>query len=158
MGDERQLVRLEDEQDLEALRATASEYGLVVELTSVRDLGVGMAAFLVGAGAVVAAAIRSHAERRQGGQVIDLRPGAPLVRRDRGLQYGLILIVVGEGQIELRVWQPQDQLTAVVTDVLQALSATNGSSARAIGNVVAKAVGARGETIVHEEDASGTEG
>jgi hypothetical protein len=141
---ERLWLELDGPDDLAVLRGVADEYGLTLEPVRPRDMGVVTAVFLVGAAAVVSQAVQTFTDRRQGGQIIDLRPGATPVRRDKGLMYGLVLVIATDGKFEIKVWEPKNHLEEVVKDVLQALVAVGAGVGEAF-QAAAGAVGERGE-------------
>lgn len=141
----RELVPCQDQREVALLREIAAEHGVEVEEVQVRDIMTVMAVFLVGGAAVVNTVIRSFTERRKGGQIIDLRRGRTLARRDPGLMYGLVLVVVDDGEVEVRVWQPKDDLSEVVGDVLKAVTAAGETALGEVSKAVAGAVAARGE-------------
>jgi hypothetical protein len=140
----RELVSVDDVHELAVLREVAADFGLTVEDVRPRDLGVATAVFVVGAAAVVAAALRSFADRRRGGQVIDLRPGRPLARRDPELMFGLVIVIAEDGRAEIRVWEPKDQFQEVVSDVLTAITSAGGTALAEVSKAAADAVGDRG--------------
>jgi hypothetical protein len=139
-SDKRLWVDLNNSDELAVLRDVADDYGLTLEPVRPRDMGVITAVFLVGAAAVVAQAVQTFADRKKGGQVIDMRPGATPVRRDKGLLYGLILVITPDGQFEIKVWEPKNHLAEVVKDVLEAIRSVAG-----VGDAVRAASGAVGE-------------
>jgi hypothetical protein len=153
-SDERLWVDLNGSDDLAVLREVADEYGLTLELVRPRDMGVVTAVFLVGVAAVVAQAVQTFTDRRQGGQVIDLRSGATPVRRDKGLLYGLIVVIAPDGQFEIRVWEPKNHLAEVVKDVLEAVTSVGTAGVGEALRAASGAVGGRGE-LTRTDDETG---
>src|SRR3954463_15207181 len=97
----REFVAVNDQSELSLLREVAADFGLTVEDVRPRDLGVVTAVFLIGAAALVRSAVQAFADRRRGGQIIDLRPGRVLTRRDRNLLFGLVIVVAEDGEAEI---------------------------------------------------------
>ena len=70
-------------------------------------------------------------DQRRGGQVIDLRPGAdPIARRDRGLIYGLILLVAVDGKVEVSVKEPKRMFGQVIEAFKEVLGDLLGATAK----------------------------
>ncbi|GAA4495039.1 hypothetical protein GCM10023191_035140 [Actinoallomurus oryzae] len=149
----REFVTVENPKELSLLRTTAADFGLTVEEVRTREIGVVTAVFLVGTMVLVRDALQSFADRRQGGQVIDLRPGRTLTRRDPNLLYGLVLIVAEDGEIQIRVWEPKDNFQTAVTEILAAITSAGATAVADVSKATAEIVASRGHTVDrHGED------
>ena len=89
-------------------------------------------------------AVLDAIERRQGGQVIDLRQGpTPVFSRDRGIAYGVVLILTADEGFEVQVHQPRESLSQIVDAVRRLLSELSGQPADQIVEILDRAVGDR---------------
>lgn len=99
--------------------------------------------------AAAVGAVAHLIEVHKGGQIIDLRPGAPKVAyRDKGVVYGTVIILATDGKVTVEVHEPKglfgqvmDALTKVTVDV-----ATAGIDA--IGDAAKNAVGDKADVKV----------
>jgi hypothetical protein len=108
----RVIVSPDEADELEAL---AREAGATVTRATPRAIDLGTITLIIIGGLAVVAAAQSAIERRRGGQVIDLRPGAPTpFYRSRDLHYGLILIITADGGVQITVHEPSEMLSKVV--------------------------------------------
>ena len=144
-GDQdRHEYKLDSSEDLELLKAiVAEEEGVELEVVKRDERGF--------APVIVIALIG----RRKGGQIIDLRDGAAeIARRDKGVVYGLIVIIAGDGKVTVDVKEPKGFFGAVIKDVLDALQ---GVVAKSIGSVADAATAAAGDrgTVTTEAGATG---
>ncbi len=95
---------------------------------------------LVGATAAVGAVLHVL-EQRKGGQVIDLRPGAPKAfYRTPDVVYGTVVIVAVDGKVTVEVKEPDGMFGKVISALPQLLS--GGGSAEQVAQVVTKTFGA----------------
>jgi hypothetical protein len=162
-----EVVRLDDgDQDMELLRRVAEECGADVERAGVRssiDPGV-LLAIVTGGTATVALTLERWRDRRQGGQVIDLRPGAtnPL-RRDRGVLYGYVVVLLKDGRVEVHLKEPANHLAELVQHVVStclgaASDSGDGDGATGLDHVadLIKEIATGESTVqVHRDDPSG---
>lgn len=127
-----------------------------MEEINLRDLGVTTVVFLLGATTVVTRVIERYlerrAERRIGGQVIDLRPGQVLVRRDLNLRADLLLVVTADGEIEIKAVDGGDDLRQLYTSVIRAVLATGNGDAGQMADAIATAVGDRAAVTSRPQD------
>lgn len=117
-----EVVRLDDgDRDMALLRAIGRECGVRVEPAGVRSAvdPTTLLAIVTGGVALVALTIERWRERRQGGQVIDLRPGTKdVLYRDRGVLFGYVVIMLADGRVEVHLKEPINHLAAVVQQVV----------------------------------------
>src|SRR6266702_5642089 len=112
------LVALEPD-DLNAAHALATEHGVaLVELpTKGIEPVAGVTVILLGS-ALAVGTVANLLDRRKGGQVIDLRPGASRVLyRSRDLIYGLVVLVAIDGTVTIQVREPKGMFGTVVAAV-----------------------------------------
>jgi hypothetical protein len=94
---------------------------------------------LVGTAAAVGAVLHVL-EQRKGGQVIDLRPGAPKAfYRTADVVYGLVVIVAVDGKVTVEIKEPDGMFGKVISTLPQLLS--GGDSAEQVAQVVTKTYG-----------------
>ena len=118
-----------DRADADLVRAAAAEHGVRAEEIPTRGLEpVTTATFaLLGAAAAVATVV-GLLERHKGGQVIDLRPGAPRTfYRTRDVVYGLVVVVAADGRVLVEVKEPTDTFATAV-EALQRVAVGAGSA------------------------------
>lgn len=135
-----------DQDELELLKQyVAGEPGLELEVAEEPEPGFAplLIIGLVGAGTVVAGAVSYLAEVRRGGQVIDLREGHELARRDKGVVYGLVIIVATDGTVKVDVKEPKGYFATVFKDVLEALQGTAAKTVEAALRAATAAAGNR---------------
>ncbi len=121
-ADVRERIEISPE-DLEEAREAAREFGVELEVEERVEEGIAPIVILafIGAGAGVAGAIAYFQERRLGGQIIDLRPGEALTKRDKSVVYGLVVIIAADGKVTVEVKEPKTFFGQVVKDVLDAV-------------------------------------
>jgi hypothetical protein len=96
---------------------------------------------LVGTAAAVRAATHVVEELIRGGQVIDLRPGAPRpFYRSRDVAYGIVIVLAVDGKVTATVKNPGAMFGKVISALPQLLA--GGGSAKEVVRVVSKAFGA----------------
>lgn len=108
--------------EAEEVRALAGAHGVATQELTQRSLDPGtIVLLLVGAVAAVAV-VQRLVETARGGQVVDLRPGAPSpIYRSRDLHYGLIAVIAVDGVVSIEVVDPKEMFDQVVGIVLQML-------------------------------------
>jgi hypothetical protein len=150
----RRTLQLQDADEERLLREIAAPLGVAVEAVKIRAPDPSLIVYLVGTAALVALAVERFHERRKGGQLVDLRPGASqLVRRDQGILYGYVVILTGDGQVRVEVKEPENQLSRVVTDVLSAVAESQAASVEQLAELVATITGGEGEVTVSHDRA-----
>jgi len=119
-------------EELEELRQIAQEHGVSLEVDEEEGFvdPATLTVLLLGASLAVAT-VAYLFDQRRGGQVIDLRPGAdPIARRDRGLIYGLILLVAVDGKVEVSVEEPKGMFGQVIEALKAVLGDLLGATAK----------------------------
>lgn len=123
-----------------AAKRIAADHGVRAE--EVPRLGVEpvTTATLVIVGAAAAVATVSHLlDQRKGGQVVDLRPGAPrTIYRTPEVVYGTVVIVAEDGSATVEVKEPQGMFGQVVSALTEIASGGPEGA-----DVVARAIEAR---------------
>lgn len=132
-----------EQDDLAHVRQLAADHDVVVEeVPSEGFEPVTTVALALFGGAAAVAAVVHLIERRKGGQVIDLRPGAPkLVYRTPELQFGLVLIQRVDGTISVEVKEPRGLFGQVLDTLRDVLGTIAGEGLQAAQETVAAAVG-----------------
>lgn len=147
---ERRLVVFDDPAEGDLLATIAREHGAGIEPVRVRVEPV-TAAFVIAAATVAAGIVTEFYERRQGGQVIDLRPGASrAVYRDRGVTFGLIVILTQDGAVTVEVYDPSNAFLDVARDVVQALTSIAATEAKNAIEAATEVTGDRG-TVTRDD-------
>lgn len=150
MTDTRETVYVspEERDELLALVARTGEVE-VEEESEVEGFSALLAIVLVGAAAAVAGLVEHWMEKKKGGQVIDLRPGAAKeLYRDEGLQYGLVVIYAADGKVTIEVKQPEQYFTSIVKLAVDALQGIAEKSLDTVKAAVEAATGDKGDVTV----------
>jgi hypothetical protein len=138
----RTVVDAVDDAGARYLRAACADAGIDVEDAGVRTPDAIMMLALVGAPAVVSFVVERWHDRLRGGQIIDLRPGAPTVaRRDPELLYGLVIVHAVDGTVTIHVHEPRSQTLELVQAVIAALSGRIGASAKDVQGTATEVLG-----------------
>ena len=158
-GDQdRHEYKLDSSEDLELLKAiVAEEEGVELEVVKRDERGFApvIVIALIGGAALAAGTWAYFEDRRKGGQIIDLRDGAAeIARRDKGVVYGLIVIIAGDGKVTVDVKEPKGFFGAVIKDVLDALQGVVTKSIGSVADAAKAAAGDRG-TVTTEAGATG---
>jgi hypothetical protein len=120
------IIQIDGDQDLALLREIAHEQGVSAEPAGVRAAidPVTAMAIVTGAAYAVNATVERWRERRKGGQVVDLRPGAPkVVYRDRGVLFGYVVILLADGHVQVHLKEPADHLAQIIRQLTEIGSA-----------------------------------
>jgi hypothetical protein len=144
--------------ELANARSLAAEHGVSIE--PVPDRGIEpvttVTLLLIGP-AVAVGAVRQALDQRRGGQVIDLRPGAPAsFYRTTDLAYGLIVVIAVDGKVTLRSSDTSNVLDKVIS-ALPMLTAGNNGGAKQAAKVLARALGSDAEVTMTTEAAAESE-
>ncbi|GAA4010747.1 hypothetical protein GCM10022247_36240 [Allokutzneria multivorans] len=110
-------------------RRLAAEHGVEVELVPRRGIEpvATVTLVLVGAATAVGMVLRVL-EQRKGGQMIDLRPGAPKAfYRTRDLVHGMVVIIAADGTVTLDVKEPEGMFGKVISTLPQLLSGNSSA-------------------------------
>ncbi|ROS27910.1 hypothetical protein [Cellulomonas sp. PhB150] len=96
-------------------------------------------------GGIAGVAVVKHLlEQRRGGQVIDLREGVPVFRRDPEVVYGLVVILAGDGTVTVDVKEPRGVLGEIIEALRGTITDLGKAGTEAVAAAARAAVGARG--------------
>lgn len=156
---EREAVVVLEASQVPAARMLAADHG--VEVEQVPRLGIEpvttVTLVLVGAAAAVGAVLHIL-EQRKGGQVIDLRPGAPKAfYRTPDLVYGMVVIVAVDGKVTVEVKEPEGMFGKVISTLPQLLSG-GGDSVEQVTQAVTDTFGRAVEIETARTPAPGDRG
>ncbi len=157
MSDQAHEAVVIEQDELEQLRAEAAEHGVVLEELEPADGFVVEAAavtvLLLGAATAVATVVHLL-DRRRGGQVLDLRPGAPTpIYRSRDLLFGLVVMLKADGTVQVEVHEPKGMFGTVVEALAGQLGALAAQDVRTAAATAAGLVGAAGTVQVQTASA-----
>jgi hypothetical protein len=141
-SDRNQAIVVLDPSQVPAARTLAAAHGVEVEQVPRRGIEPVVTVTLVLTGAAIAVAtVLAILDQRKGGQVVDLRPGAPKAfYRTPDVVYGTVVIVTADGRVTVEVHEPDGMFGKVVAALPELLSAGGGSAAE-IARVVVEAFG-----------------
>lgn len=153
---ERQVLVV-DRADADLVRSTSAEHGVAVE--EIPTLGlepVTTVTFsLLGAAAAVAAVV-GLLERHKGGQVIDLRPGAPRAfYRTRDVVYGLVVVVAADGRVLVEVKEPTDMFGAAIEALQRVATGVGSAGVSAVAAAAKDELGSAATVTVEPAPSSG---
>lgn len=97
------------------------------------------------------AIIQREIEVWRGGQVIDLTKTPPDVHRDRGLQYGLLLLIKSDGTVSIKTPHPKDSFSEVMETVGGLLEKIAELSINKTSEVIKGALGDKAEVETSEK-------
>lgn len=145
-----------DPSQITAARELAEAHGVEVELVPRLGIEPVTTVTLVLVGSAVAVGALQHVlEQRKGGQVIDLRPGAPKAfYRTTDLVYGLVLIIAVDGAVTVKVKEPSGMFGKVISTLPQLLSGADEGTER-VATAVAEAFGPQVEIETVESRTAG---
>jgi hypothetical protein len=141
----RAVVVLEPSQ-VQYARTVAAEHDVKVEQVPNRGIEPISTAtlVLVGTAAVVGAVVHIL-EQHKGGQVIDLRPGAPKAfYRSRDVIYGMVIIVARDGKVTVTIKEPADMFGKVIATLPKLI--VNTGSAKQVAELVNETYGEEVQT------------
>lgn len=125
-----QSVVVLDPSQVAAARELAAGHGVQVEEVPRRGIEpvTTVTLLLMGAAAAVGAVLHIL-EQRKGGQVIDLRPGAPKAfYRTADVVYGTVVIVTQDGKVTVEVKEPEGMFGKVISTLPELLFGGDGSA------------------------------
>lgn len=130
-----------DPSQVPGARVLAAVHGVEVEQVPCRGIEPVTTATLVLVGTAAAVGAVLHVlEQRKGGQVIDLRPGAPKAfYRTPDVVYGTVVIVAVDGKVTVEVKEPAGMFGKVMSTLPQLLSGSD--SAGQVNDVITKTFG-----------------
>lgn len=136
-------ITVVETEELYAIREIAASHGVdVQEIPSLELEPVTTVALLLIGSALAVGAVMRVIETRKGGQVIDLRPGSPkMLYRDKGVVYGLVIILARDGTIRVEVKEPKDMFGQVIEAVSRMVIEITKSPLDVIADAVATAAG-----------------
>jgi hypothetical protein len=143
-GEERveELAVIDLEELVEAQRI-AAENGVEVEEFEVAGIEPVTTVTLLLVGSSLAVATVLHIlDKRKGGQVVDLRVGAPkMFYRSRDLIYGLVTIIAADGKVTVEVKEPREMYGQVIDALKGILTELGRAGVAEIAKSVNTAVG-----------------
>lgn len=118
-----------DPEDVPEVLALAAEHGVRTEELELRTgEPISTVVLLLLGSALAVSTVIYLVDKRKGGQVIDLRSGAPkMFYRSKDLIYGLVLIIAMDGQVTVQVKEPRGMFGDVV-DVLKDVATDLGKA------------------------------
>jgi hypothetical protein len=130
-----------DPSQVPGARVLAAAHDVEVEQVPCRGIEPVTTAVLVLVGTAAAVGAVLHVlEQRKGGQVIDLRPGAPKAfYRTPDVVYGTVVIVAVDGKVTVEVKEPAGMFGKVISTLPQLLSGSD--SAGQVNDVITKTFG-----------------
>lgn len=100
---------------------------------------------IIGSVGLVGGTVDYILDRRQGGQVIDLREeGEKRQYRSKDVKYGLVVIYAADGKVTVEVHEPRGFFGTVVKDVTDALAGIVTKTAEAVAKAAKEAAGDKG--------------
>jgi hypothetical protein len=133
-----------DQEEADFVRRTAAEHEVAIDEVPAAGIEpvLTVTVVLLGTAAAVAAVI-DLVERRRGGQVIDLRPGAAKVFfRSPDVSYGLVVIRAADGgAVKVEVKEPKGMFGQVVESLTGLLGDLAGAKSDAVAAAVAADLG-----------------
>lgn len=141
-----------DSSELPNAQALAAERGARTELVPNRGIEpVTTVTLLLIGPALAVGAVRQALEQRRGGQVIDLRPGAPKTfYRTADLTYGLIVVVTSDGKVTVQTSDTGKVFNKLIS-TLPMLMTDGNIGAKEAARVLAAALGPDAEVAATEE-------
>lgn len=137
--DQYETVTLADEVEARLLCEVAAEHGVRTERPALRAPDPELVLYVVGALQMVKAALEDFQDRKVGGQIVDLRPGEVLARREPGLEWGRVLVIAADGSFELRE-DRRDRFAQIRSVVLRALGSRAGATVEQARSAVTEAL------------------
>ncbi len=119
-----------DPEQLPAARELAAAHGVEVQQPPGRGIEPVVTVTLILTGAVTAVAtVMRVLDERKGGQVVDLRPTAPVAfYRTPDVVYGTVVIVTTDGRVTVEVREPEGMFGKVVSTLAELLGAEPGAA------------------------------
>jgi hypothetical protein len=142
-----------DAAELESVQEIAAAHGVEVQevprrgfepITTVTVIVIGTA-FAIGA-------VTAELERQKGGQVIDLRRGAPRqFYRDKGVVFGYVILLREDGTVTVDVKEPKQFFGTVVEAVTKLAAELVKAPLDVLADAVAQVVGDHGTVSAERE-------
>ena len=146
ISDSTEVVLVVDRGDLAAAQQAATELNIQLKILPVRGLEplTTVTIILIGAAAAVGVVV-DVIDKNKGGQVIDLRPGAPKsIYRSKDVVYGLVLVIAQDGVAKVQVLEPRGMFGTAIEALKNLAVEMSGASAQQIAE---SAKGALGEVV-----------
>jgi len=145
-----QALLVVDPEDREFVEAAAAENG--VRAAEVDQDGfldpITLSFILLGSSAAIGT-VTYLVDKRKGGQVFDLRPGAPRPQyRSKDIDYGLVLIIAVDGKATVEVHEPRGMLGQVIDAIKDIVVSLGKAGIEQIGQSATKAVGDKAKVAV----------
>jgi hypothetical protein len=139
-------VDAEDPSDLALLHEAAAEVpGVRVEDTGEAGILPILAVILVGSGIAVVGAVAAWVRNRsKHGMIVDLRPDVPkddLVRTDPDIPFGLIVVLLKDGKVEVQAKNPANDLVDLAKAIFEKLAEGVAKPLDTAAKAIAEAVG-----------------
>lgn len=150
MGNEQvQQLTVINPEDLDSAREAAAEHGVALEELTVRGIEPVLTITLVLTGIPVAVSTVVHLlDRQKGGQVIDLRPGAPKVLyRSKDVLYGLVIVLTHDGKVTVEVKEPRGMFGEVLDALKGIIVDLAGASTETVASNVTETVGDKAKVM-----------
>jgi hypothetical protein len=133
-----------DPEEADFVRRTAAEHDVTLDEVPAAGIEPVLTLTVVMIGTATAvAAVNDLVERRRGGQVIDLRPGATRVFfRSPDLIYGLVVVWAADGgAVYVEVKEPKGMFGQIVESLIGLLGDLAGAKSDAVAAAVAASLG-----------------
>jgi hypothetical protein len=152
-----QKVIVIDRAELAAVQEQAARDG--VEVSPLPVSGVEpvttVALILIGT-ALAVSAIEHFIDARKGGQVIDLRPGAPATfYRSPGIIYGLVIVLAVDGTVTVEVKEPKGTFGTVIEALRQLTAGITEATIEVIGEVLKAGLDPSGVIVTKQPAGAG---
>lgn len=129
-----------DPAELPAVHELAAAHGVELQEVPRRGIEPVTTVTLVLMGAATAVGALQHTlEQRKGGQVIDLRPGAPrAIYRTPDVVYGTVVVLAADGTVTVEVKEPDGMFGKVISALPNLLSAGGNGTEQVTATVTAR--------------------
>jgi len=128
--------------------AVAEATGVRLEDTGQRFIAPILAVILVGSGIAVVGAVAAWVRNRgKHGMIVDLRPDVPkddLVRTDPDIPFGLIIVLLKDGKVEVQAKNPANDLVDLAKTIFEKLTEGVTKPLDTAAKAIAEAVGNKG--------------
>lgn len=150
-------VTIVEAADLDEIRALAAAEGVdIQEVPSLQLEPITTITLILIGSALAVATVMSVIERRKGGQVIDLRLGAPkALYRDKNVAFGLVVILAEDGGVAVEVKQPKEMFAQVVEALTKLLAELAKTPIETVLDTVSAVVGDKAVVKRMRRDRSG---
>lgn len=143
VSDDAELTIVVDSEDLEWVKGIGVEQGVTVDTIDERGFvdGVSVTLLIIGSAAAVGA-VASLLDQRKGGQVFDLRPGAPrFAYRTKDVTHGFVAVIAADGTLTVEVKEPRGMFGQVIDVLGDVLKDATGASTKELKAALDGAIG-----------------